>query len=403
MKSDTTVRLAIFNENFWNKGLIYSQNILPLKNIMMHQKDFYLELVTFVSFLDIIRFRKLIWSFKNEQKKNNVTVRIFPTLYVPSRLFYPRWFLFPFLFLNLFFYIIYLRMKDKFIDGKLYYNLRSYEIALAFNLFYGNKQRLIFDPRTDMLKELTHIGVWGENSISNKIWHYFEKIIVGNSHKSLFISDAMKNDILERCKLIDDKNKYIIYYNQVDFSHFKRSVVSNNNFLYTGSLNKWNNIRTYLLFFKKASCLINDTTLYIVTSTKPSKYEQILNEPEFDSIRDRIVVYNNPSYHKLPEIYSNCNYGLQLFNFPDSRLGVKFVEYIAAGLIPIVNENVKGAAAFVKTHSIGFILDNHFNNLDQFFCDKLIKERKTNQYASFKIEQLLNSNESYKTLYKVFS
>jgi len=404
MKKKIQTRLVIFNENFWDKGLIYTQNILPLKIAAKNSCYYSIEIIAFISFLDFFIFWRKIYAFKKEQKKESIGVRIFPTLYLPSKFFYPKWFVLPFLLFNLFLYIIVLRISDVFVNEKLYYNLRSYQIALAFNLFYGNKHRIIFDSRTDMINEMVAIGIWRRNSISYNLWRYFEKRILTKSYKTIFISYPMKDDILNQCGLDDDENKFWVYNNQADFNRFSASEVKKNNiFLYTGSLGNWNNLRNYLIFFKKINGFIQDSELYIVTNTKPSKYESILNGTEFDSIRKKITVFKNPSYEKIPIIYSKCSYGLQLMSHKDSRTGVKFVEYVAAGLIPIVNENVRGAANFIKIHSVGFIVDNRYDNIDTTFCINLLNKKNSNFNISHNIKELLDVNVSYKLLYKIFN
>lgn len=400
--SSTTIRLTIFNENFWQKGLIYSQNILPLRKLIENSKLYSLEIIAFISFIELFKYRNEIKLFIIEQRSLNINVRVFPTLYVPSKILYPRWFVIPYLFLNLSLYVLYFAIKDYKFKGKLYYNLRSYQIALVFNVLYFNKTRLVFDPRTDMLTELLNFGVWKNDSLSYKMWQWFERIIVNYSYKTIFISEPMKEDILLRCNLIDNEHKYYIYNNQVDFGHFKRRKnTEENNFLYTGSLGNWNSLRNYLLFFKKINVFMPQSSLYIVTNTDKSKYGKILDHLEFEEIRKKVHFFHNPSYASLPLIYSNCTFGLQLMSLPDSRVGVKFVEYIAAGLLPIVNKNVRGASDFVNKYSIGFILDNNMEMIDSEFCEKLLMT-KLSESLSSAVKKVLDVNQSYAILKSVF-
>ena len=62
-------------------------------------------------------------------------------------------------------------------------------------------------------------------------------------------------------------------------------------------------------------------------------------------------------------------------NKKDTRVGVKFIEYVAAGIIPIVHENVQGAAKLVEKFNIGFVFnDEDYKNSDSF--SNRIKEIK---------------------------
>lgn len=404
MKNNKVIRLTIFNECFWEKGLIYSQNIEPINKFIRNTGGISFEIIAFISLLDIIRFRKQIKKFKQEQVNLIKKIRIFPTLYLPSRLFYPRWFLMPFLFFNLFIYIIALYITDTISKRIVFYNLRSYQVSIIFTLLYKKKESLIFDPRSDMINEMISIKTWKKNSLSHKVWKASEKYILLHTNKTIFISDVMKMDILKRNTLPDNKNKYYTYYNQVDFKRFAPNNNKGENiFLYTGSLGNWNSIETYLSFFKKVLLYMEDSVLYIVTNSRSYKYEPILFSENFKSIQERVVIIKNPKFNDLPEIYSKCKYGLQLMSEPDSRLGVKYVEYIASGIIPIVNSNVRGAAEFSKNHSLGIVLDNNFNNIDKNICDKIGELKFTNlQIEKNKIKNLLDVNYSNYILKNIY-
>ncbi|MDZ7724270.1 MAG: glycosyltransferase [candidate division KSB1 bacterium] len=255
-----------------------------------------------------------------------------------------------------------------------------------------------------MINELVLIGIWKKNSISERLWKYFEKVTINRSNKVLFISNTMKKDFLNRSGLDDNKDRYIVYYNKVDFNHFEpiNKAHKQFTFLYSGSLGHWNNLYTYLSFFKRICNIHNDSVLYIVTSTRPSKYTGVLNSSEFMDIRNKIKLFTNVNYEDLPGIYSECNYGLQLMNKSDSRLGVKFVEYIATGLIPIVNENVKGAVEFIKIYSTGLVIKNDFDEIDEAFIDSLLDIRASFPDNISYIRQLIDANSSASELSKIF-
>jgi len=64
----TIVRIAIFNESFWNKGLIESQNLQPLKILAKKDKRYQIEVTAFISLLEIIRSWKLILRYIEQQR-----------------------------------------------------------------------------------------------------------------------------------------------------------------------------------------------------------------------------------------------------------------------------------------------------------------------------------------------
>lgn len=349
--------------------------------------------------------RKEINLFCHAQFAQGFSIKVFPVFYLPSSLFYPRWFMIPFLFLNTFPYLLFLKCHDRYLNNvDIWYQLRSYEIAAVFNLIYRGKRNLVFDPRTDFLEELVGIGVWSRSSISYRFWFEQERKLLTETRRSLFISDVMKKELLDRHGITDDPEKFIVLYNQADFSHFYRQgTKKENNFLYTGSLGNWNKISNYLKFFNAISRYMPYSLLYIVTNTKLSKFKKELLCSEFDEIRNNIVLCNDIDYDDLPNLYAKCKYGLQLMSRGDSRIGVKFVEYIAAGLLPIVNENVKGAADFVRRFSIGVVIDQDIKEIDEQFCDKILKAYENQLPASDIIRGALDLKQCAKLLERIFN
>ena len=182
-----------------------------------------------------------------------------------------------------------------------------------------------------------------------------------------------------------DENKYCLVYNPINYKHFQsiQNNDNNNNFLYTGSLGHWNNISIYLDFFMALASNMPTSKLIICTSSPIHKVEPIFNQTKYDEIRNRVEIHYNVSYSELPSYYARCTYGLQLMSKKDTRVGVKFIEYIAANLIPIVNTNVMGAAALARKYDIGVVLEDMDDNADTIIGKlKQIKRNRTNRKLS---------------------
>lgn len=377
------IRLIIFNECFWDKGLVYSQNILPLIKLIGNAKKYKVEIIFYVSILDFIKSNKKIKSFKSELKKVGIRVIYLQILFVRSKLFALRWYMLIYLILNTFPYLIWFSLKDLLNNREnIYYHLRSYAPAFLFTLMYFGKAKLIFDPRSDFNVENIRIGSWKKDSFSDYLWKKIEHKIVNKSFKTIFISTPLRADILERNEVRINPDKHFLFYNSIDFRNFENAFVENRTtdrvkFLYTGSLGNWNNINTYLEFFLEIKKYLTDSTLTIITGTKKSKINASINDDKYKNIINDVYIYTNIPYEKLSDYYKNCSVGLQLMTESDSRIGVKFVEYLAAGLVPIVNTNVRGAAYFCRSE-LGILLN----------------EQKTKDYKliSREILRLLNSN-----------
>lgn len=358
------IRLVVFNEPYWDKGLIYSQNILPLLQLVK-TRNYSLDIFSFTSLPMLFKHQRQIQKTKNDLKQYNVSIRDFPILFYPTRFMLLRYLLIPFYFFNVFFYIKYLSYIDKAESNNIIYSIRSYQAALGFLKFYKRKDRIVFDTRTDWIEENINVGNFNPKGLTVRFWKRVEKDMLISFNKTLFISDLFRARVLERNGISLNEEKYCLVYNTIDYSHFQsiNNDKTKDNFLYTGSLGHWNNISIYLDLFLSLSEKMIDSKFIICTNSPSHKLMPILSMPKYDKIRSRVEVYFNIEYSKLPVYYNRCSYGLQLMNKKDSRVGVKFIEYVAAGLLPIVNLNVMGAAALVKKYGIGIILDE-YDNID---------------------------------------
>lgn len=352
------IKLVVFNEPYWDRGLIYSQNILPLLQLVK-TGEYSLDVISFTSLPFLFKCKKEIQSTKDELKGVGVNIKNFPVLFYPTRFMLLRYFLLPFYFLSVYLYIKYLSSQDAKSTDDVFYSIRSYQAALGFLKFYENKDRVIFDTRTDWIEENINVGNFKSASLTVKYWRKTEKQMLLNFRKTLFISDLFRDAVLKRHSIPLDENKYCLVYNPINYKHFQsvQNTDQDNNFLYTGSLGHWNNISIYLDFFMTVADHMPTSKLIVCTSSPVHKVEPTFNQAKYDGIRHRVEIHYNVPYSELPSYYSRCTYGLQLMSKKDTRVGVKFIEYIAANLIPIVNTNVMGAAALARKYGIGIVLE----------------------------------------------
>lgn len=378
------INLVVFNEPYWDKGLIYTQNILPLLQLVKIG-EYSLDIVSFTSLPFLFKRKKNIQITKDELKLYGVNIINFPILFYPTRFMLLRYFLLPFYFLNVYFYIKFLNSQDAKSSDEKFYTIRSYQAALGFLKFYKNKDKIIFDTRTDWIEENINVGNFKPGSLTVKYWRKAEKQMLLEFRKTLFISDLFRDAVLKRHSINLDENKYCLVYNPINYKHFQsiQNNDNNNNFLYTGSLGHWNNISIYLDFFMALASKMPTSKLIICTSSPIHKIEPIFNQTKYDGIRNRVEIHYNVSYSELPSYYARCTYGLQLMSKKDTRVGVKFIEYIAANLIPIVNTNVMGAAALARKYDIGVVLEDMGDNADTIIGKlKQIKRNRTNRKLS---------------------
>ena len=182
-----TIRLVIYGETYWNKGLIYTQNILPLKKLC-HYSGAQLEVYSFTSIIMYILHRKEILECRDELSKDGIELRNFLILYYPTRYLTPRWFLLPYFFLITSLYVVYFKISDR---GKnVCYNLRSYKTSLRCLSFYGKAGNLRFDRRTDWIEESINAGDFSANGLSAYLWKEYECKFLKHFSKTIFISDT---------------------------------------------------------------------------------------------------------------------------------------------------------------------------------------------------------------------
>ncbi len=398
------INLVVFNEPYWGKGLIYSQNILPLLQLVK-TGQYSLDVISFTSLPFLFKSKKDIQATKNDLEQYGVNVRNFPVLFYPTRFMLLRYFLLPFYFLNVFLYIKFLNHQDKKSKEEVFYSVRSYQAALGFLNFYKNKDRIIFDTRTDWIEENVNVGNFKPDGTTVKFWRNAEKQMLLKFRKTLFISDLFRDAVLERHSIKLDEKKYCLVYNPINYEHFHsvQNHDQDNNFLYTGSLGHWNNISIYLDFFLRVADKMPTSKLIVCTGSPVHKVKPTFDLPKYDTIRSRVEIHYSVPYSELPSFYARCTYGLQLMSKKDTRVGVKFIEYIAANLIPIVNTNVKGAAALARKYEIGVVLDGDTEEADSIISRlKQIKQNRNNsKLAEFR--KITDLNEFANILEPIYS
>jgi hypothetical protein len=115
--------------------------------------------------------------------------------------------------------------------------------------------------------------------------------------------------------------------------------------LYYGSLGAhWNALDLYYRFFKKA----NEKNYKVVILSQD--YYKLRSDARLCELGNIILL--DPASHRKEEVFKICDYGVVLMDKNEdwqSRLSVKFVNYLGAGLKVIINENVGEAVRLLKT------------------------------------------------------
>jgi len=323
----------VINENI-NSGLITSQVIKPIDSL----QD---------SSVTILNIHKLGNKNKSVQQSIDIPIAI------PYRLF---------LFNVLFFLtpviaFMYASILSLFISKNTIIISRSYFPSLVSMILFRLKGvKYIFDTRSLFIDESTLNGTIKVDSTNYKMWRYFEKKILCNSYKTTAVSFKQKEYYKSVCE--DVKIELIPCYimpikkiSNIEEIELRGNLNFSKNDIvicYYGSLdNGWNNIDMYCKFFNE--CLDLKYKILIVSQN----YNRLIHDSRLMKNGISLLNTNGLTNEELLCYLQTADYGVVLMKKAadwETRLSVKFVEYLNIGLQVIVGEYVGEAKRYAKTY-----------------------------------------------------
>jgi glycosyltransferase involved in cell wall biosynthesis len=269
------------------------------------------------------------------------------------------WYLLPLVIPQWLVGIAWVRLRYK----RTIYHCRSYHSALAgivWKKLFGG--RVIFDPRSPFPEENVAAGRW--NSVLNRLdysfWKKAEKYMAQHSDRII----ATSYPFCDFFQLLAPNQTVNVIPNNYStpLPHDDESCHDEMTVGYAGSLGHWNNPKTYLQLMER---LYHKNTRF--------KFKFILPKTSVDIFRQELVSFPllidkveicSAVREKVLEELSSALVGMQIMDRPDARLGIKVVEYLAAGLPVVVSENVKGAVSIVRNFDVGIVLSETYENID---------------------------------------
>ena len=245
---------------------------------------------------------------------------------------------------------------------------RGYDAGLLVTMIkkaHIRNTKHVFDPRSPFLSELISTYKLDPKNMKYLYWEQKEKEIVNTADLTIATSERFSSYLYDKgakVKIIPNNIKM----DPTEEIISRANSQKRNAFCFVGSLGLgWNNINTYISFFEEVYHIDPGVSfeLYVINTENVKKYMLESTIPE-----------TNYTIKKLPpdligKAISGCLAGLQIMAMPDSRLGIKTVEYLAAGLPVITNNNAQGARDLIKKTNLGW-------NLDELLLSDIIHQAK---------------------------
>jgi hypothetical protein len=277
------------------------------------------------------------------------------------------------------FFIKYILKKYRFIYFHSIYNY--------VGIFWMIKkdQRTILDFHGIVPEETKFNG----KRIKGIVWGFVERIAAKKVKKIIFVTESMRNYFIQKYNK-SKAEKYIIpilaknalkdIQNTAEFS--QNNTVY---FIYSGNIQKWQNIEQMLDFIEKHD---RENYKYLILSREKHFFESIVNI-RFSKIKERFLV-NSVDPSELPKYYSIAHYGFLLRD--DHILNrvanpTKMLEYLFYGIIPIV-----------KLKEIGDFIDYESVSINDAVTTFLPRKSGKNR----KLAEKILKNNSISSFYSIF-
>jgi glycosyltransferase involved in cell wall biosynthesis len=353
MRNDAILYI-LWNERL-EKGLFRSQVIDLLSHVQpMLAESKTLKVLAFVPFLSYSHYRSYI------KKLDDLDIKI---LVLPSPSIFSYLFLHPLLLVPiqiLLLPMILWRLREL---RLLLIHCRGYPATLlGFLLSRLYRVPYVFDMRSLFPEEVVSSGHWKCDSSSYRLWKKLEHKLISASRYTLGVDPQFETYVRDinpgtgYATLPIAVNVSLYYMDKTARGESFWERMSAPIFVYVGSIGNWNSpdayvqsVMTLCKYWKKARFL------FCIDSGATTLYRKL--RETLGSSKNFLVMTMDQC--GIPAVLSQADIGLQLMlSDPDrgTRVGVKVIEYLAAGLPVLVTDAVGGAAAYVRRYEVGAIV-----------------------------------------------
>jgi len=389
------VGYLLFNEKL-EDGLIQGQVLSLLKKLSQGQKIF---LFVFAPFYSLFGLRQKA-RYEKELGRNVCLVYI--PITIPMRFFIFTGFFTVWAFIYSF--ILWFHVKK----NKLrVIHARGYFASLVA-MFCKRKHtqlKLIFDGRSLFVEENISGGKIKNNSLTHRKWEEYEQLLLDSADKVIAVSLPIKehytrkinHEKIEVIPTFVDEN--IVYFDSAARSRLRKNMKIEDRtvVVYTGSFYLWNDPALYAAYFREIKNKLSDAFFLIITRYKT----EIEREMKRQGISGESYAVLEVKHNEIKDYLSAGDYGIFVMNEVNdsaTRLSVKFVEYLAAGLTPIVNKNAGAASQAILRSKMGHLVEfTDFKDMARWSCELIVRENVIDYYK--KEYSSVASIEKYQIVY----
>ncbi len=379
-----SIAFLIYDERLTN-GIIKTQVL----NIAQHydHKTF----VLYICQMPVILYHYN--AIKRLVKKFNNIKFIFIPVALPSRYVLYNSFLLDFVesYLSQTIRILYKYLKFDVVHCRSYF---SSHIAVKS----GIRSRIICDLRSLFIEENESLGLLKKGSRLYRKWVNMLIDLNSNENIIIAINEEMKNKLVQKYGL-DSTKIYILPLvydpNEFELDNNNKRTYTNSKFIYIGSIGKhlWNNYDVYANYISQIKNADNGAKFIFISQKISKEAINVLTK----AARDDIEFIKNPPREFLVDKLKESDYGLIFMTESldsDTRLAVKTIEYLAAGLAVITNKNAGSAASIIENEELGIVVDKVISRSElEYLKNNSVKfHEKAQNYARahFSIECYLN-------------
>lgn len=328
--------LYLTNENYFKNPIIDSQVVTLINDIHLQDSKIDFDLVTFDKDERIPSFQAIPKAYQHIFLEDKVH------------------------FLNIFNLIMFCLRNAKKYD---LIHVRSFPgmfgAILAKVLF---KTKVLFDPRGLYAEEFSYL----ENRVFlTKFFKFFEPYYCKFADAIVLVSRPFSEYYKSKYNIDPNRLKVIptfstepnFYKQQDSIINIKKDYFKNENaqlFVYSGSMESWQNIEEVIIFFKLVSETIENAR-FAIFSKEAERFEEIFNK----NFSAELFFIKALSKEEIPYYLNQADFGIlfrddHLINIVSAPIKVK--DYLLSGVPIIMTANIGDSSEYVRLNKFGYVL-----------------------------------------------